>query len=79
MIGLVNLDPHNAAAVSAVVEGAQTKHVKGEVLTADAMDAHNTFEKPDALHPVAFDGAKLEGDKLNINLPAKSVVVLKLQ
>jgi alpha-N-arabinofuranosidase len=65
--------------VSAVIAGAQVGQVKGEVLTADAMDAHNTFENPEAIHPVVFGGAKLDGNKLNVTLPAKSVVVLKLQ
>jgi alpha-N-arabinofuranosidase len=79
VIGLTNLDPHKAVSVSAVIAGAQVSQVKGEVLTADVMDAHNTFEKPDAIHPVSFDGAKIDGNKLSLTLPAKSVVVLKLQ
>jgi alpha-N-arabinofuranosidase len=79
VIGLANLDPHKTADVSAVIAGAQVGQVKGEVLTADAMDAHNTFENPDAIQPVAFDGAKLAGNKLSLTLPAKSVVVLRLQ
>jgi alpha-N-arabinofuranosidase len=79
VIGLVNLDPHRTASVSAVIAGAQARLVSGEVLTADAMDAHNTFENPDAIHPVAFGGAKLDGNKVSLTLPAKSVVVLKLQ
>jgi alpha-N-arabinofuranosidase len=79
VIGLANLDPHNAANVSAVIAGAQVGEVKGEVLTADAMDTHNTFEKPNVVHPATFDGASLAGNKLNVTLPAKSVVVLKLQ
>ena len=79
VVGLANLDPHKPASVSAVIAGVQVKAGKGEVLTADAMDAHNTFENPNAIHPVIFDGAKIEGNKLNLVLPAKSVVVLKLQ
>ena len=79
VIGLINLDPHKTASVSAIIAGAQTAQVKGEILTAEAMDAHNTFENPDALHPVVFNGAELSGNKLNVTLPAKSVVVLKLQ
>jgi alpha-L-arabinofuranosidase len=79
VIGLANLDPHQTASVSALITGAQVGQVKGEVLTADAMDAHNTFEKPDAIHPVVFNGAKLDGNKLSVTLPAKSVIVLKLQ
>jgi alpha-L-arabinofuranosidase len=79
VISLANLDPHKTASVSAVIDGARVGQVKGDVLTADAMDTHNTFEKPDVIHPVVFDGAKLDGNKLSVVLPAKSVVVLKLQ
>jgi alpha-L-arabinofuranosidase len=79
VISLTNLDPHTTATVSAEIAGAQVGEVKGEVLTSDAMDAHNTFEKPNAVRPETFDGAKLSGNKLIVTLPAKSVVVLKLQ
>jgi alpha-L-arabinofuranosidase len=79
VIGLVNLDSQKPAGVSAVITGAQVGQVKGEVLTSGAIDAHNTFEIPDAIHPVAYDGAKLDGNTLIVTLPAKSVVVLKLQ
>jgi alpha-N-arabinofuranosidase len=78
VIGLANLDPHKAVNVSTLIAGAQAGQVKGEILTADAMDAHNTFDNPDAVHSVAFDGAKLAGGKLSLTLPAKSVVVLTL-
>ena len=79
VIGLANLDPHNAAVVSAVIAGASAGQVNGEVLTAEAMDAHNTFDNPSLIHPVAFDGAKISGNRLSVTLPAKSVVVLTLQ
>jgi alpha-L-arabinofuranosidase len=79
VIGMANLDPHRAASVSAVIAGAQVGQIKGEVLTSDAMDAHNTFENPKAIHPRLFDDANLSGNKLSVTLPAKSVVVLELQ
>jgi alpha-L-arabinofuranosidase len=79
VIGLVNLDPHNAASVSAVIAQKQSGRITGEILTAEAMDAHNTFENPDAIHPVAFNGAKLNGNTLEVTLPAKSIVVLQLR
>ncbi|MGC4073722.1 MAG: hypothetical protein QM760_14675 [Nibricoccus sp.] len=43
------------------------------------MDSHNTFDAPSVVAPKAFDGAKLEGGKLVVALPAKSVVVLELE
>jgi alpha-N-arabinofuranosidase len=79
VIGLVNLNPHKAATVSAVIAGAKTTQIKGQLLTAEAMDAHNTFENQNGIHPVVFNAAELTGNKLKVNLPAKSVVVLTLQ
>jgi alpha-L-arabinofuranosidase len=78
VIALANLDPHQPAKVSAAVAGVSGK-LSGEILTAAAMDAHNSFETPDAVHPVAFDGARLTGGKLTLDLPAKSVVVLTVR
>jgi alpha-N-arabinofuranosidase len=43
------------------------------------MNAHNTFEAPNAVQPKAFDGATLKGDTLDVRLPAKSVAVLTLK
>jgi alpha-L-arabinofuranosidase len=53
--------------------------VTGRVLTAAAMNAHNTFERPTAVQPVEFRGARLSGTTLTVELPAKSVVVLELR
>ena len=79
VIGMVNLDPHAGAGVSVGIEGAPVSAVTGKVLTAEAMDAHNTFENPETLHPIPFTGARLEGGRLDLRLPAKSVVVLELR
>jgi alpha-N-arabinofuranosidase len=78
-IALVNLDPRKVTPVSLSLAGAKVKTVKGEVLTAAAMDAHNSFESPDAVKPTRFNGARLETGRLSVSLPAKSVVVLSLQ
>ncbi len=44
VIALVNIDPHHAAHIDAAVAGMHD--VTGTILTADTMDAHNTFEHP---------------------------------
>jgi alpha-L-arabinofuranosidase len=79
VIGLANLDPDKPAKISATIAGAQPGRIWGEVLTGDTMDAHNTFDHPNVVHPASFDGAKLTGDKLEVTLPPKSVVVLSLR
>jgi alpha-N-arabinofuranosidase len=61
------------------MSGARVKKVTGEILTAAATDAHNTFESPDAVKPTRFNGAVLKDSRLSVSLPAKSVVVLSLQ
>src|SRR5690606_11045470 len=78
-VALSNLDPDKAASVSASVSGLQAASLSGRVLTAGAITAHNSFEPPEQVRPVAFDGASLSGGTLRVELPAKSVVVLKLQ
>jgi alpha-L-arabinofuranosidase len=78
VIGLVNLNPKTSTALSVTITGAQARQLHGEVLTASSMDAHNTFEAPDAIHPTEFRGATLKGDAVSVTLPAKSVVVLSL-
>ncbi|MGJ4804169.1 alpha-N-arabinofuranosidase [Luteimonas sp. SDU82] len=78
-VALSNLDPDKAASVSARVSGLQASSVSGRVLTAGAITAHNSFEQPERVKPAAFDGASLSAGTLQVELPAKSVVVLKLQ
>jgi alpha-N-arabinofuranosidase len=79
VVALVNLDPGKAMSISLSLPGAAPHSVKGEILTAAALDAHNTFESPDAVHPIAFTGASLKGGKVSLTLPAKSVAVLSLE
>jgi len=79
VVSLVNLDPRNAIPTSFTVAGANLKKVSGEILTAAAMDAHNTFEKPDAVEPAPFRAATIKGGKVSVTLPAKSVVMLSLE
>jgi len=78
-ITLSNFDPNDARAVAADIRGASVSTVSGRILTAAAMNAHNTFDDPTAIQPAPFRGARLSGGKLMIDLPAKSVVVLELR
>jgi alpha-N-arabinofuranosidase len=77
-LSLVNSNPHQSFTVSCRLEGVAAKTVTGRILTAPAMNARNTFEAPNAVHPVPFTGATLDGATLTVALPAKSVVVLEL-
>ena len=78
-LSLANTSPAQAVTLTVKLAGLTPKSVAGRVLTATAMNAHNTFEAKDAVQPTAFSGATLKGDTLEVRLPAKSVVVLALK
>ncbi len=77
-VTLANLNPNAAVALACDLRGAAGKRIIGRVLTADAMDAHNTFEQPDAVRPQPFMGAARTDGGFTLELPAKSVVVLAI-
>ena len=77
-LSLVNARPDRAARVTINVGGITPKSVTGRVLTADAMDAYNTFDQPEAVKPAPFEGGEVAGNKLNVTLPAKSIVILRI-
>ena len=78
-ISLVNLDMHNAITITTELKDVKWSAIKGQVLTSANITDINTFANPNKLHLVSFTGAKKDGDKLVVTLPAKSVVTLELQ
>jgi alpha-N-arabinofuranosidase len=78
LIALVNADPMKPARVTAKITGQSPKTINARILTTEAMNAHNTFDAPDTVHPTAFTGGKRKGDAWVFDLPAKSVVVAEL-
>ena len=78
-VTLCNLDPASPRTVPIELRGARVKGVTGQVLTAPAMNARNTFEQGDAVKPMPFSGARVTPEGLEVSLPAKSVVALELQ
>jgi alpha-N-arabinofuranosidase len=60
------------------LRGMESSTVRGRVLTAAAMTAHNTFDEPTHVCPTEFHGATLAGNQLKLTVPAKAVVSLEL-
>ena len=78
-ISLSNVDLQNAQEVTINLQGMNAKKVTGEILTSANINDHNTFDKPDLVKPVVFNGATISGNVLKVKLPAKSIVTLELQ
>lgn len=49
------------------------------ILSGDKMDAHNTFEDPEAVTKKAFDGYKVEEGSVTVTLPPMSVTTILLK
>jgi alpha-N-arabinofuranosidase len=78
-LSVVNLDPNRAAEIGVTLWGGTIRSVTGEVLTAPAANAMNSFDRPETVKPTPFNGYKLEGSQLKLSIPSKSVVVLALK
>jgi alpha-N-arabinofuranosidase len=77
-VALVNTDPNRPATVSAALSGVSATTVEGQVLTG-SIQAHNSFDAPEAVKPAPFTGAALANGSLSATLPPASVVVLTLR
>jgi alpha-N-arabinofuranosidase len=78
-IALTNLNPHESTTLAVKLTGIVAHGVSGQILTAGAINAINTIENPTAVQPASFSGAHVRGGVLNLDLPAKSVVMLTLR
>ena len=78
-ITLTNLDPNKERRLPIDLRGATPSKVSGKVLAGDAINAFNSFDRPDRVKPAAFGGARLLAGGLEVTLPARSVVLLELE
>lgn len=78
-LSLANTHPRKPVTLECKLAGVEPKGVTGRILTAGAMNAHNTFDAPDTVHPEAFTDAQIDGGSLRVVLPPKSVVILELR
>ncbi len=77
-LSLANTSPAQPVTLTVTLTGLAPASVAGRVLTAPAMNAHNTFGAPDTVKPAVFTGATLRANTLEVALPARSVVMLTL-
>lgn len=78
-VSLCNLNHASSAVLPLALRGlAGQASVSGTTLAGASIDAHNSFEQPEAVTPQAFSAFKLEGDTLTVELPPMSVTVLAI-
>ncbi|MCE4540009.1 alpha-N-arabinofuranosidase [Pelomonas sp. P7] len=77
-VGLVNSNANQPAELTLQVGAGAPKAVKGQLLTAGAMDAQNELGKAPQVLPQPYE-ARAAGGKLTLKLPAKSIVVVAVE
>jgi alpha-N-arabinofuranosidase len=78
-ITFTNINPHAEVGMNIELRGSQIRTLKGNIITSKEMNAHNTFTNPDVVKITDFKDAKLNGNSIDVNLPALSVVMLELK
>ena len=76
VMALVNLHATEPVTVNASISGYEPVSTVARVLTGDSIDAHNTFDDPDAVIPGPLE-VMTEGSGKAMTLPAHSVAVVR--
>ncbi|MBN8807826.1 MAG: alpha-N-arabinofuranosidase [Sphingomonas sp.] len=74
-LSLVNVDPDRSVHIATAIAGVTPRAATGHVLTAPAVDSHNSFDTPNAVTPQPFAG-RVSGSTLQFDLPPKSIAVV---
>ncbi|MBM7603834.1 alpha-N-arabinofuranosidase [Metabacillus crassostreae] len=79
-ISLYNIDNKESSTLTLQLRGLKEEisGITGTILTADTIDAHNTFEQPDLVTTTEFTEFKIENEQLVVTLPPMSVVLLTI-
>jgi alpha-N-arabinofuranosidase len=76
LVSLSNLDTEAAADVEIDLRGGTLGEIESLILTAGALQEHNTPESPESVAPRPHKGVSVAGDTLRVHLPAHSFVTV---
>ena len=79
IVALDNVMLDKSQTISINLDGVKAKTVSGKILTSKKVTDYNDFDNPSVVQPKEFKDAKLKNGKLEVTLPAMSVVVLKVK
>lgn len=78
-ITVANLSHRASSRLSCELRGYKAASVSARILTAEELNAHNTFENPAAVEPKEYNGLSLRGSRLTGTIPARSVMVITVK
>jgi len=77
-LSVVNIDPKAAKKVSVDLGTIRPTAVKGRILTAKNLRDHNSFENPNVIAPAEYNGAKINGNRMELEIPPHSLVSIEI-
>jgi alpha-N-arabinofuranosidase len=77
-LSVTNIDPSRPVTLEAALAGVTPKAAAGETLTAAKVDSVNTFEAPNTVVPRPI-AAKVQGARLTLTVPPRSVTVIAVE
>jgi alpha-L-arabinofuranosidase len=77
-IAVANLDADKGQSIRLALGNIKARSVTGQVLTHARMDAHNVPGEKEVVAPAVFKRGRIDKDTLILDVPAKSVVVVRL-
>ena len=78
-LSLCNLHHEEAIDITCELAGMEPKSATGRLVTADTIQAHNTFDNPEVVKPAELTGIKTNGQTLTFTLPARAVAVVAMK
>lgn len=76
-VAITNIDAKNTASFDLTLDGYSISNVKGETLFANAIDAVNTFDKPNNVSPKAIS-PRVARNNISVTVQPQSVTVLTI-
>ncbi|QGQ96054.1 alpha-N-arabinofuranosidase [Paenibacillus psychroresistens] len=77
-LSLCNLNHQESTEIQCQLPGTNKTSVIGTILSDTVLSVHNSFDEPEAIQPLAFNGVSLLDGLLSLTLPPASVIVLTL-
>lgn len=75
-ISIVNIDSKKTHPIEIDLNDYKVTTITGEILTAENLQDHNTFDLPDKIKTKDFNGAAISNNRITLQIPPFSIIVL---
>lgn len=78
-LSLSNVDADNEQIVTVEIPDKKIGKVTGQLLTANTLNDHNTFDNPEVVQVKEFKNIKVNKGNLEVKVPAKGIVTIEIR